>query len=246
MELDFNMTKELSLDHLLTEVMQYQSQQDTLVDPIYLGDDKAEYAIILLHGLGASGEDVQVIAQKVLDEFKCHGVSVRLILPTAPIQAVTMMGGLPMRSWFDIKALSAHELPDLDSINQAVETVRTLVDKELEMGVVEKNIFIAGFSQGGALALYASLWHELSIGGVIGLSTLVPKVMFEEKPKWRKNKPVMMMHGHQDQVISYELGKMTADEIQQGGADLTWHDYDIDHTIIDEQIPTLVNWVKRL
>lgn len=202
-------------------------------------------AIIWLHGLGASGDDFV----PVVDELKKSApFGIRFIFPNAPMIPVTVNGGYIMPAWYDILNMSglSREV-DHQGIMDSIAIVQQLVAEQVAQGIASDRIFLAGFSQGGAIAYSAGLSAPQRLAGIMALSTYVPE------PAWLKMNanavqqglPVLAMHGTQDPVVSLQLGQQAAQLVQQLGASLQWHDYPMQHQVCWEQIQQIDNWLSQ-
>lgn len=205
-----------------------------------------EYSVIWLHGLGASGHDFEPIVPE-LDLLKRPGV--RFVFPHAPVRPITINGGASMRGWYDITS------PDFDQREQDIEgtlasfdAVDDLIRNEISKGVAAENIILAGFSQGGAIALFTALTHELNLGGVLALSTYLPlqdKVL-EKLQTQPRSIPVMMAHGSHDDVISISHAQQSREFLQQNKINVEWFEYPIAHSVSSDEINQMSLWFKRL
>jgi phospholipase/carboxylesterase len=151
-------------------------------------------SVIWLHGLGADGHDFEPI---VPDLVAPHERAVRFIFPHAPLRAVTVNGGYTMRAWYDIAALGAHAQEDLAGLGSARKQIDALINRELERGVTAEHIALAGFSQGGALALYTGTRFTHRLAGIVGLSCYLPAAdrLPQEHSEASLATPIFMAHG---------------------------------------------------
>ncbi len=197
-----------------------------------------QHSIIWLHGLGADGKDFVPIAH----EIKLP-VAVRYLFPHAPQQPVTINGGMMMRAWYDIIAFNG----PIDSVGiQASQAaIENLIAQEKQRGIVAKNIYLAGFSQGGAIALYTGLHHAEKLGGIIALSSRLPQAeKLPEKISAHKP-PIFMAHGRSDPIIPYSTGSHSATLLKEGGYQLEWREYDMPHSVCAEEIADIERWLIR-
>ncbi len=209
-----------------------------------------KHAIIWLHGLGADGEDFVPIA----DELQLP-VAVRYVFPHAPMRPVTINGGYVMRAWYDILVGAAsaeisanigrHE--DAAGIRAAQAEIKKLIAQEKQRGIAAKDIFLAGFSQGGAVALHTGLRHEEKLGGILALSTYLPlaQALSSEADVSNRDTPIFMAHGRADTVIPHAFGRASAEELLRQGYALEWHDYDMLHSVCPEEIRDIELWLRR-
>lgn len=209
-----------------------------------------KYSIIWLHGLGADGEDFVPIAEEL--ELP---VAVRYIFPHAPMRPVTINGGYVMRAWYDILVgaasaeISANIGRNEDSagICAAQAEIEKLIALEKQRGIASKNIFLAGFSQGGAVVLHTGLRHKEKLGGILALSTYLPlpQTLNAEAQAAARQTPIFMAHGESDPVIPYDFGLASAEELLRQGYQLEWRRYDMPHSVCPEEIRDIEKWLRQ-
>ena len=203
-----------------------------------------EFAVIWMHGLGADGSDfVPVVPELGLGKHPC----VRFIFPHAPEIPVTCNGGYVMRAWYDIISLEpASRKVDEAGILQSREMIRGLITHENQRGIPSRRIFLAGFSQGGAIAYTAALTHPEPLAGVIALSTYIPsqRLLAEEASEANRATPIFAAHGTGDDVVALELGIQAREFLKQRGYKLEWHEYPMPHAICLEEIELIGGWLK--
>ena len=210
-------------------------------------------SIIWLHGLGASGDDfVPVVPELGLPPTP----AVRFIFPHAPVRPITINGGMSMRGWFDITSLDfeARE-QDLDGMRSSVEIVNKLIEAEIERGVAAEKIIIAGFSQGGAIALMTALEGKYPLAGVMALSTYLPDAeqVLANYQTTRQQAgtdqtpllPVFMAHGQFDDVIQIRFAEASKSALEKAGITPEWHSYPMPHSVSPEEITDIGNWLKQ-
>lgn len=199
-------------------------------------------SLIWLHGLGADGYDfADTVPQFVLADRP----DVRYLFPHAPVQPVTLNGGMAMRSWYDILGLDASAPQDAEGIQRAAGWIRALVAHEREQGVADSRIFLAGFSQGGALALYTGLTHDSTLGGVIALSTYLPlrQQLLARRDGLRKP-PVFLAHGDRDPVVAPALGERARQALAALDVAVDWHLYaGMEHSVCLEELQDIHAWL---
>lgn len=221
--------------------------------PIILqSGNKPRHSIIWLHGLGADGQDFVPIAGELN-----LPVAVRYIFPHAPMRPVTINGGFVMRAWYDItqqppSALTrtgsdAHQ--DAAGIRASQIAIETLIAQEVASGIAPGNIFLAGFSQGGAIVLHTALRQTAPLGGVLALSTYLP--LAESAPDeilaGTRATPVFMAHGRSDPVIPFTLGASSRQTLLEFGYAVEWHEYAMQHSVCMEELRDIEAWLtKRL
>jgi len=203
--------------------------------------DQVDLSIIWLHGLGADASDfLPIIGQLNLP------AGTRFIFPNAPLRPITINGGMVMRGWYDITGFGPHAKADVAGLAQSVSIVRRLIQRELERGIVGERIVLAGFSQGGAVVLHAGLTADSALGGVIGLSTYLPRP--ESIPPATANvraMPVMLAHGTHDQVIPISVAEQSAEAIKELGVSVEWSSYPMGHEVSLDEIGTISVWLTR-
>lgn len=210
--------------------------------PIQIGNDEASHSVIWLHGLGADGNDFAPVVE--LLNLPRH----RFILPHAPFQKVTLNNGYEMRAWYDLHGLTPNSQQDENGIRQSQAYIECLIEQEREKGIPSENIILAGFSQGGAIALHTALRHKKKLGGVIALSTYVPlKDLFPlEKSIENQTTPIFMAHGTQDEVITMETCRLSLALLQSQQYQVQWHEYPIAHSVSIEQIDEIRSFLLSI
>lgn len=200
------------------------------------------HSIIWLHGLGADGDDFVGVAEQMN-----LPVAMRYIFPHAPKQAVTINGGFIMRSWYDIADIDIAAKQDAAGIHASQVEIEKLIAQEKARGVSAENIFLAGFSQGGAVALHTGLRHPAKLGGILALSTYLPlaDTLSQEVSLSAKKTPIFFAHGRHDPVVPYALGKLSADKLQQHGYQTDWHEYAMPHSVCAEEVNDIEHWLTQ-
>lgn len=205
----------------------------------------ARASVIWLHGLGADGHDfVPIVGELGL----AADAGIRFIFPHAPVRPVTLNGGMPMRAWFDIKSLDRKGLVDEAGIRQSAERVQDLIAAERKDGVAADRIVVAGFSQGGAIALYTVLRHPERLAGLMALSTYLPLAdkLAAEAHVANADVPVLMCHGEFDAILPLELGQWSRDRLIEQGLKVEWHAYPMAHEVNREQIRRIGQWLTEV
>jgi len=201
-----------------------------------------QHSIIWLHGLGADGGDFVPVA----DELRLP-VAVRYLFPDAPLRPVTINGGMVMRAWYDIVSPSIAAQQDAAGIQASQSLIEELIAQEMQRNIKPGNIFLAGFSQGGAIALHTALRQPVPLGGVLALSTYLPladRAASEAQPGTRDT-PIFMAHGRGDPVVPYELGAGSKDALLALGYKVDWHEYDMQHSVCEEELRDIEAWLAR-
>lgn len=199
-------------------------------------------AIIWLHGLGADGHDFEPL----VPELKLEQ-AVRFVFPHAPVRPVTLNGGWPMRAWFDIIALDRETQRDLHGTEESRRAVEALIAREIARGIPASRIILAGFSQGGALALHTGLRYPEKLAGIIGLSTFLHTFdsLDTEAAPANRGTPIFMAHGSEDAVVVPARGLETRDRLQAMGYAIDWHDYPMPHAVYPDEIADLRDWLQQ-
>jgi phospholipase/carboxylesterase len=200
------------------------------------------HSIIWLHGLGANGEDFVPIAEEMN-----LPVAVRYIFPHAPEQPVTINGGYIMRSWYDIVANDIGSEQDAAGVHASQLEIEKLISQEKARGILPSNIFLAGFSQGGAVALHTGLRHADRLGGILALSTYLPlaDTLKAEASSASKDTPIFMAHGRSDPIVPYALGRSSEEILLQQGYRLDWHEYAMPHSVCQEEVRDIETWLSQ-
>jgi phospholipase/carboxylesterase len=209
-----------------------------------------QHSIIWLHGLGADGGDFVPVAEEIR-----LPVAVRYIFPHAPMRPVTINGGYVMRAWYDILVGPASaeiadnigRMEDAEGIRASQLEIERLIAQERQRGVAAKDIILAGFSQGGAIALYTALRHKERLGGILALSTYLPlaTTLAPEAAAENKTTPIFMAHGQFDPVIPYGFGRASAETLLGQDYPLEWHGYTMPHSVCEEEIADIEQWLKQ-
>lgn len=207
--------------------------------------DNPRYSVIWMHGLGADGSDfVPVVPELGLDK----DCAVRFIFPHAPLIPVTCNGGYVMRAWYDIISLEINSRQIDDAgILASRQAIFQLIVRENERGIPSHRIFVAGFSQGGAVAYVTALTYPEKLAGVMALSTYIPnpQLLAEEASEANRAIPIFAAHGRDDDVVSAALGVAARDFLLQHGYRPEWHDYPMPHSVCLEEINDIGKWLRN-
>jgi phospholipase/carboxylesterase len=206
---------------------------------------KATSSVVLLHGLGADGHDFEGIVPEL---GLSDSLATRFVFPHAPIRAVTVNGGYRMRAWYDIARLEKGAPQDEAGIRESAETAQRLIRREEERGVPASRVVLAGFSQGGAIALFAGLRHPARLAGIVALSTYLPldSTLAAEAHPANAAVPIFMAHGTFDPVVPMALGEDSKCLILGQGIPLEWHTYPMEHSVSAEEIADLRAFLRRV
>jgi phospholipase/carboxylesterase len=204
----------------------------------------ADAAVVLMHGLGADGHDFESLVPELRLPLS---PSVRWIFPHAPVRPVTINGGSRMRAWYDIAGLDRHAAEDEAGIRESAEAVSALVRRERERGIAAGRIVVAGFSQGGAMALFTALRWPERLAGIVALSTYLPLAAKLEAESHPANAalPVFMAHGTFDPIVPLALGEGSRDRLRSHGHDVQWHAYPMPHSVCADEVRDLRGWLLR-
>jgi phospholipase/carboxylesterase len=201
-------------------------------------------SVIWLHGLGADGNDfVPIVPELRLPPAP----GVRFIFPHAPVRSVTINNGFRMRAWYDISAADLNNRADLVGVRQSEAQVGALIAREKARGIASAKIALAGFSQGGAIALYAGLRYAERLAGVIALSTylVAPDRLAAEASAANRRLPIFMAHGTADPVVRPEWGEASRRVLEAAGYPVEWHSYPMPHSVCMEEVVAIGAWLRR-
>ena len=206
-------------------------------------------SVIWLHGLGADGHDFEPIVPELrLPE----GLALRFVFPHAPVRPVTLNGGMSMRAWYDIFSLDRDGPVDEEGIRASGEILNNLIQREQDRGIAANRIVVAGFSQGGAIALHAALRYPQRLAGLMALSTYLPlmssfdaEVVHNEKAA-NQDISIFMAHGSFDPVLPMQMGTSSAELLTKAGFNIEWHDYPMAHAVCGEEIAHVRDWLLRV
>jgi phospholipase/carboxylesterase len=213
--------------------------QPTETVEVTTGDNPVA-SVIWLHGLGADGHDFEPI----VPELDIPGtLPLRFIFPHAPIRPVTINGGMEMRAWYDILSLDTTGRADAGGVQESTAILEALVDREIERGIAADNIVIAGFSQGGAIAINAALHTTRRLAGLMALSTYIPLPGEISASRGNREVPVFMAHGSFDPMLPMQWGRASADRLIEMGFDVEWHDYPMAHAVCPDEIRDIRRWL---
>lgn len=196
--------------------------------------------VIFMHGLGDSAQGIKPL----VDAFDLQSSSIRFVIPDAPVRQLTINQGMPMQAWYDIQHLDLAQGSDLTSIQASQMLIQDLIQSQTNAGIHSKRIVLAGFSQGGVMALHTGLRYPETLGGVLGLScylTSADTVL----PKVDPTMPIMIQHGTYDQVVPMIAGRVAHDTLAAAGLNTFWSEHEVDHGVIPEQISIIRDWLLK-
>lgn len=196
--------------------------------------------VIWMHGLGADSSDMVGLAQQP----PLAKLSLEHVCIDAPVRAVTINAGMKMRAWYDIVGMELTDREDKPGILQSQSLILDVIDAQIKAGFRAEDIFLAGFSQGGAMALYTAIHCTLPLAGVIALSSYLP-MAWDCKSVLQKNTPIFMGYGQYDQLVLPEFTKVSKQWLVSSGYDqITLRSYPMEHSICGEEIADVANWLS--
>ena len=202
-------------------------------------------SVIWLHGLGADGNDfVPIVPELGLPP----ALGLRFVFPHAPVRAVTINNGMRMRAWYDISAADLNNRADIAGVRQSQGELEALIAREKMRDVPSARIVLAGFSQGGAIALYAGLRHAERLAGILALSTYLVQAdrLPLEAAAVNRGVPIFMAHGTADPVVRFEWGQASRRALEANGNPVEWHEYRIEHSVCLEEVRAIGAWLAKL
>lgn len=204
----------------------------------------AQAAVIWLHGLGADGHDFVPIAAELRLPPQ---LAVRFIFPHAAVRPVTLNNGLPMRAWYDLVSLSSDQRQDAKGIHASAQRIRARIDAEIAGGIAAERIVLAGFSQGGAIALHTGLRLPYRLAGLVALSSYLPlhDTLSVEASSAARATPLFIAHGSYDNIVPPHWGETTAQGLQERGYSVDWHRYPMAHEVCADEIDALGAWLGQ-
>ncbi len=211
-------------------------------DPLILEPERTPDAcVIWLHGLGADRYDFMPVAEALQETL----LTTRFVLPQAPTRAVTINGGYEMPSWYDIKAMSPARAIDRDQLEASAQRILSLIEAQRDSGIDPARIFLAGFSQGGAVVLHtAFLRWEGPLGGVLALSTYAPTFSDEMSLSASQQRiPALCLHGQYDEVVQNAMGRTAYEHLKAQGVTVTWQEYPMGHEVLPQEITDIGVWL---
>jgi len=205
--------------------------------------DQPEYSVIWMHGLGADGHDFEPIVPHL---GLPPGLPLRFIFPHALRRPITINGGSVMRAWYDIIELSTSRGQDEAGIRHSADKIQELIDQEIERGIPASRIVLAGFSQGGAMALYVGLRYPQKLAGIMALSAylMFPDRLHTEISEANSATPVFIGHGTEDPMVPIALGEAIRSSLKAGQWPVEWHQYPIPHSVSEPEIADIGLWLQ--
>ncbi|MBU6459818.1 MAG: alpha/beta hydrolase [Proteobacteria bacterium] len=208
-------------------------------------DSSPRHSIIWMHGLGADGYDFAPIVPELALPAS---LSIRFIFPHAPFRSITLNQGMQMRAWYDVSGFDRDTHEDRESIEQSAAQVGELIQKENERGVPSSHIILAGFSQGGAIALYTGLGYPEKLAGIMALSTYLPlrNNLIQHLTPANKWTSIFMAHGQNDPVIDIEFSKKSRDALKVANLPIQWEEYPMAHSVSKTEIDDISTWIQQV
>lgn len=202
-------------------------------------------SVVWLHGLGADGHDFEPIVPELALP---PNLSVRFIFPHAPYRPVTINSGYVMRAWYDITEIAIDADQDAVGIRDSEARLHALIAREQNRGIAPERIVLAGFSQGGAMALHTGLRYPQPLAGVLALSTYLPlhDLIHDELHRGNLGVPIFMAHGTADDVVPFALGEASYHLLKALGARIEWHSYPMHHAVTPQEIADIGRWLQAV
>lgn len=202
-------------------------------------------SVIWLHGLGADGHDFEPIVPELVGP---NERALRFVFPHAPVRPVTLNNGYRMRAWYDIIGIDRHSAQDEAGIRASYAAVKQLILRENERGIPTERIVLAGFSQGGAMALFIGTRYPQKLAGIIGLSCymLLADSFDKERTQANQSTPIFLAHGTQDPIVDVRLGEETCRLLEAANYPVEWHSYFMPHSVNAEEVAHIAAWLRRV
>lgn len=207
--------------------------------------EPADAAVIWLHGLGADGHDFEPIVPHLGVHNTRH---IRFVFPHAPQIPVTINGGYVMRAWYDVVDADLRRRADEKGVRGSEQILRDYVAQELTQGIDSKRIVVAGFSQGGAIALHMGLRYPNPLAGILALSTYLPLPEAVSAQRHASNAavPIFLAHGQYDPVIPFQAGENSRAQLESLGYSVEWHSYPMPHAVCPDEIMDIAVWLSAV
>jgi phospholipase/carboxylesterase len=201
--------------------------------------------VIWMHGLGADGHDFEPIVPELVRPGER---ALRFVFPHAPVRPVTLNGGYRMRAWYDIASIERGAAQDEPGIRGSHGAIETLIRRENERGIPSNKIVLAGFSQGGAMALYSGTRYPDKLAGIMGLSCymLLETKFTAERVAANHSTSIFLGHGTQDPIVSPLLGDATRKLLEAEGYAVEWHSYVMPHSVCPQEISDIAAWLRKV
>ena len=200
-------------------------------------------AVIWMHGLGADGHDFAGIEREVAPPWP-----VRFVYPHAPFRPVTINQGHVMRAWYDVSGIGGERREDAVGVRDSRERIEALIAREKARGVPARGVVLAGFSQGGAMALHTGLRHAERLGGVLALSCFLPlaETVEGEASPANRDVPILMAHGLHDPLIPIARARAGRDRLRALGYRVDWREYPMAHSVCPDEVRDIAGWLHAV
>jgi phospholipase/carboxylesterase len=207
--------------------------------------DQPTHSIIWLHGLGSDGNDFVPIVEKLNLQSNLHA---RFVFPHAPLLPVSINNGAVMPAWYDISGQNLSNDEDAAGIKISQSAVEKLISREKQIGIKPENIVLAGFSQGGAIALHTGLRYSDKLAGILVLSSYLPlaDMLVTGAHQSNASTQIFMAHGHKDTVISPDLAISSKQKLLELGYGVNWNMYQMEHSVCKDEIADISEWLKKI
>ncbi|MEX2220794.1 MAG: alpha/beta hydrolase [Candidatus Rokuibacteriota bacterium] len=202
-------------------------------------------AVVWMHGLGADGHDFEPIVPELGLPATTR---IRFVFPHAPLRPVTINQGHVMRAWYDIRALAGVRREDEAGVRQSARQIEALIARERERGVAPGRLVLAGFSQGGAMALHVGLRHPDRLAGILALSCYLPLggTLAAEAAPANRDVPIFWAHGIHDPMLPLAMAEQGREQVVALAYPIEWHQYPIPHSVSAEEIADVARWLGRV
>lgn len=200
------------------------------------------YTVFWLHGLGADGHDFEAIVPELRLKKQAH---IHFVFPNAPVQPVTVNGGMKMRAWFDVLDTALTRKADIDGIYRSSALLGALIREEIARGTPSKNILLAGFSQGGVIALHSGLRFPQALAGIVALSTYLPTAgqLQSERSVTNNATPIFIAHGRYDPILPLQAAQQSCKALQALHYHVVWKEYPMQHNVCSEEISAIAEFI---
>jgi phospholipase/carboxylesterase len=198
-----------------------------------------------MHGLGADGHDFEPLVPELVDGAM---PAIRFVFPHAPVRPVTLNNGYSMRAWYDIIGIDRRSAEDFAGIQASAEAMAAMIRRENDAGIPSRRICVAGFSQGGAMALHIGTRYPEQLAGIIALSCYLPlsRELTARRDPANDGTPIFMAHGSQDPVVPLPLGEESRQLLQAAGYTVEWHTYPMPHSVCEQEVADLRAYLRRI
>jgi phospholipase/carboxylesterase len=205
----------------------------------------AEAAVIWMHGLGADGHDFEPIVPELGLPAR---PGIRFVFPHAPLRPVTINQGQVMRAWYDVRALAGVRREDEAGVRQSARQIEALIARERQRGIAPGRLVLAGFSQGGAMALHVGLRYPDRLAGILALSCYVPLAgaLAAERSPANRDVPIFWAHGLHDPMIPLAMAEQGREQVAALGYPIEWHRYPMPHAVCAEEIAAAARWLRQV